>query len=49
MFKTLIGKGHQEFSTSKQQDALEFIQHLFTNMERKEKSQNNNPYDPSTV
>ena len=28
MFKTLIGRGHPEFSTKRQQDAQEFILHL---------------------
>ncbi len=30
MFKNLIGKGHPEFSTNKQQDAQEFFLHLVT-------------------
>lgn len=29
MFKHLIGRGHQEFSTMRQQDAFELFQHLF--------------------
>lgn len=29
MFKHLIGRGHAEFSTMRQQDAFEFLQHLF--------------------
>ena len=29
MFKTLIGKGHPEFSTKRQQDAQEYLLHLF--------------------
>lgn len=29
MFKHLIGRGHEEFSTMKQQDAFEFLLHLF--------------------
>jgi ubiquitin carboxyl-terminal hydrolase 5/13 len=29
MFKALIGKGHEEFSTMKQQDAEEFLTYLF--------------------
>ncbi|KAK7075608.1 Ubiquitin carboxyl-terminal hydrolase 5, partial [Halocaridina rubra] len=28
MFRTLIGKGHAEFSTKRQQDAMEFIEHV---------------------
>eukprot|EP00252_Welwitschia_mirabilis_P020737 TRINITY_DN5140_c0_g2_i1.p1 TRINITY_DN5140_c0_g2~~TRINITY_DN5140_c0_g2_i1.p1 ORF type:complete len:813 (-),score=191.31 TRINITY_DN5140_c0_g2_i1:262-2700(-) len=34
MFKTLIGSGHPEFSSSRQQDALEFFQHLLDQVER---------------
>lgn len=30
MFKALVGKGHEEFSTMRQQDADEFLKHLFT-------------------
>ena len=29
MFKHLIGRGHEEFSTMRQQDSFEFITHLF--------------------
>lgn len=29
MFKHLIGRGHEEFSTMRQQDAFEFLQHFF--------------------
>ncbi|OXV06751.1 hypothetical protein Egran_05482 [Elaphomyces granulatus] len=29
MFKHLVGRGHQEFSTMRQQDAFEFLLHLF--------------------
>jgi ubiquitin carboxyl-terminal hydrolase 5/13 len=29
MFKHLIGRGHEEFSTMRQQDAFEFLLHLF--------------------
>lgn len=48
MFKTHVGKGHSEFSTAKQQDALEFIQHILSLMERKERNQAI-PNDPSQV
>eukprot|EP01018_Ginkgo_biloba_P030578 Gb_35209 [translate_table: standard] len=34
MFKTLIGTGHPEFSSARQQDALEFFQHLLDQVER---------------
>ncbi|CAJ0638478.1 14343_t:CDS:10 [Entrophospora sp. SA101] len=45
MFKTLIGKGHEEFSTMRQQDAFEFLQYLITTIERKE---HNNPKNDPT-
>ncbi|KAH7299449.1 hypothetical protein KP509_24G012200 [Ceratopteris richardii] len=34
MFKALIGMGHPEFGSSRQQDALEFFQHLLDHVER---------------
>ncbi|CAH0398212.1 unnamed protein product [Chilo suppressalis] len=34
MFRQLVGRGHQEFSTKRQQDAHEFYLHLLTLMER---------------
>jgi ubiquitin carboxyl-terminal hydrolase 5/13 len=33
-FKTLIGKGHEEFATMKQQDSEEFFTHLLTVLRR---------------
>lgn len=48
MFKTLVGKGHSEFSTGRQQDALEFLQHIFTLIERNVRSRGE-PVDPSQV
>ncbi len=33
-FKSLIGKGHPEFMTKRQQDAHEFLMHLISLMER---------------
>lgn len=42
MFKTLVGRGHPEFSTKKQQDAQEFLLHLLTLLERNTKN-NFNP------
>jgi len=47
MFKSLIGKGHSEFSTNKQQDAVEFLQHIFSLMERSEKQSGGS--DPSRI
>jgi len=38
MFKTLIGKNHEEFKTMRQQDADEFLKHLFETLERSVKS-----------
>ncbi|KAI8921585.1 hypothetical protein BC831DRAFT_476413 [Entophlyctis helioformis] len=43
MFKSLIGKGHQEFSTMRQQDAQEFLQHLMQMVEQKERAGGNDP------
>lgn len=34
MLKALIGKGHEEFSTMRQQDAFELLQHLFKIIDR---------------
>lgn len=34
MFKTLVGRGHPEFSTKRQQDAQEFLLHLLAFIER---------------
>ncbi|BFZ23849.1 hypothetical protein BsWGS_26888 [Bradybaena similaris] len=34
MFKTLVGKGHPEFSTKKQQDAQEFFLHIVSLIEK---------------
>ena len=33
MFKLMIGKGHPEFSTAKQQDAEEFLTHFLQKIE----------------
>lgn len=33
MFKSLIGKGHPEFSTKRQQDAVEFLLHMINTTE----------------
>ncbi|WVW79276.1 hypothetical protein I302_101243 [Kwoniella bestiolae CBS 10118] len=38
-FKALIGKGHEEFSTMRQQDSEEFLQHLLTKLRGEAKSQ----------
>lgn len=41
MFKNLIGKNHPDFSTKQQQDAQEFLLHLFTVIERNSRGQSN--------
>jgi len=40
MFKALVGRGHEEFSTMRQQDSEEFLQHLIQRLrqEAKQKS-----------
>nr|XP_058970629.1 ubiquitin carboxyl-terminal hydrolase 5-like [Pocillopora verrucosa] len=38
MFKTVIGRGHPEFSTNRQQDAQEFFMHLLSAIDRAERS-----------
>jgi ubiquitin carboxyl-terminal hydrolase 5/13 len=38
-FKALIGKGHEEFSTMRQQDSEEFLQHLLTRLRTEAKRQ----------
>lgn len=45
MFKTLIGTGHPEFASSRQQDALEYFQHFLEQVERREMPSPQN--DPS--
>ncbi|XP_078064070.1 ubiquitin carboxyl-terminal hydrolase 13 [Mustelus asterias] len=45
MFKALVGKGHPEFSSNRQQDALEFFLHLINLVTRN----NNGSDDPSEV
>uniref|UniRef100_A0A2P2I4E2 Ubiquitin carboxyl-terminal hydrolase n=1 Tax=Hirondellea gigas TaxID=1518452 RepID=A0A2P2I4E2_9CRUS len=34
LFRRLVGKGHIEFSTKKQQDAIEYLEHLVKTIER---------------
>ncbi|XP_059811489.1 ubiquitin carboxyl-terminal hydrolase 5 isoform X1 [Hypanus sabinus] len=41
MFKSLVGKGHPEFSTSRQQDAQEFFLHFVNMVERNCRSSEN--------
>jgi ubiquitin carboxyl-terminal hydrolase 5/13 len=40
MFKALVGRGHAEFSTMRQQDSSEFLLHLFQLIERSTPTQN---------
>ncbi|KAJ3148786.1 hypothetical protein HDU86_007341 [Geranomyces michiganensis] len=46
MFKNLVGKGHPEFSTMRQQDAQEFFQHIISMIEQKERAAG---ADPTTM
>ncbi|XP_066935600.1 ubiquitin carboxyl-terminal hydrolase 5-like [Clytia hemisphaerica] len=39
MFKSLIGRGHAEFSTNHQQDAQEFFLHFMDKMEKEERNE----------
>ena len=38
MFKTVVGRGHAEFSSGRQQDAPEYLQHLLEVVLRAERS-----------
>jgi uncharacterized UBP type Zn finger protein len=42
MFKTLVGKDHNEFKTSRQCDAQEYFGYLLEKMQRMEKAMGNN-------
>jgi ubiquitin carboxyl-terminal hydrolase 5/13 len=49
MLKQLVGKGHPEFSTSRQQDSFELLQHLFKLISRSQtsaRSEFRDVYDP---
>ncbi|KDR73244.1 hypothetical protein GALMADRAFT_100868 [Galerina marginata CBS 339.88] len=49
-FKSLIGKGHEEFATMRQQDAEEFFTHLITVLRRDgQKYKEPSDEDPTTV
>ena len=41
-FKALIGRGHEEFSTMRQQDSEEFLQHLLTRLREEAKREHRN-------
>jgi ubiquitin carboxyl-terminal hydrolase 5/13 len=38
MFKAIVGRGHPEFATNRQQDAQEFLLHLLNMIDRNERS-----------
>jgi ubiquitin carboxyl-terminal hydrolase 5/13 len=48
MLKALVGKGHPEFSTMRQQDAHEFFQYLTSAIKKQEKS-NHSSNDPTAL
>lgn len=41
MFKSLIGRGHVEFSTNHQQDAQEYFLHFLDLLEKNERNEKN--------
>jgi ubiquitin carboxyl-terminal hydrolase 5/13 len=43
MFKAVISKGHPDFSSMRQQDAQEFLQHLVKVIEQKERANGSDP------
>ena len=47
-FKALIGKGHEEFSTMRQQDSEEFLQHLIERLRAEARRQGRNEALEST-
>lgn len=49
MLKSIVGKGHPEFSSPKQQDAFEYFQHLMTVTERQEKANGTSHLSPTSV
>ena len=46
MFKALVGRGHPEFSTNRQQDAQEFLLHFINMVEVKQRSDSPSLVDP---
>ncbi|KAH8091347.1 ubiquitin carboxyl-terminal hydrolase 14 [Cristinia sonorae] len=48
-FKALIGKGHEEFSTMRQQDSEEFLSHLISAIRRNLKKSGKEAEDPTEV
>eukprot|EP01100_Stratorugosa_tubuloviscum_P005220 TRINITY_DN2361_c0_g2_i1.p1 TRINITY_DN2361_c0_g2~~TRINITY_DN2361_c0_g2_i1.p1 ORF type:complete len:865 (-),score=470.14 TRINITY_DN2361_c0_g2_i1:50-2644(-) len=49
MFKQLIAQNHSEFSSFRQQDALEYLQFLLTRIERAERAVDSGANDPTTI
>ncbi|KAI0075716.1 ubiquitinyl hydrolase [Panus rudis PR-1116 ss-1] len=49
MFKALIGKGHEEFSTMRQQDSEEFFTHFLSTLRKQLKRTGNRNPDPTEV
>ncbi|RNA18739.1 ubiquitin carboxyl-terminal hydrolase 5-like [Brachionus plicatilis] len=47
VFKNLVGKGHTEFSTKKQQDACEYLIYLIDQIERSLRKDSVDPTNPS--
>ncbi|KAG9007392.1 hypothetical protein FRB94_014419 [Tulasnella sp. JGI-2019a] len=48
MFKALVGKGHEEFSTMRQQDSEEFFQHLLKSIRQDTKKKGGKEEDQPT-
>lgn len=48
-FKALVGKGHEEFATMRQQDAEEFFGHLLTVLRRHAKRAGQSQAEPTEV
>jgi len=48
MFKALVGKGHEEFSTMRQQDSEEFLQHLIQRLRDEAKKRDFKQEDEAT-
>ena len=44
MFKTLVGRDHEEFKTSMQCDGQEYFAYLLEKLQRMEKAQGNDSY-----
>lgn len=49
MLKALLGKGHPEFASARQQDAFEYLQYVLTMTERQEKTNGTIALSPTNV